>query len=523
MSSPSLVEQRYLFAKGVDLFGPPIIPAGGEFLRLHNISPRNNRLNSKFGFSNVETIANASTIYGFPNYYDKSNGTVQIYAVSDSEIYRLDQSTASFVATSMASKTAVNEPPAFVKWDNKVYVSNYLNPIFSLTESTHAVINSEISTGGGERISARYMKSVANHLFCANIREDSDSFSTRCRWSDLYNPEDFVPTSGNEAGSFDLEIADQEITGLAAQDRQVLIFTSNSIWRGVYTQDNRIFAFEPLLSSLGCIYHHAVVNFRGQVFFIGEDNFYVLEGGAPRAIGNAIWPYFTDSIEVGINGYVYGYYNTKQKEIIWNYKTVNGAETSVVYNYEQEQWSTRDTFGIKSFLDLPQSPRFGQVINSFASTVINNSPWTTRTIDGNWQFSNNASDQYIGGFNGSVRQDGDTVPAYISTILTKEFVFDSIEDVKEIGNVKLLLKATGSPKLNLRVGRRGNANEEINWTSRIEGNAQAEFNIKDKAFPGELLSFEFSWGNTNNAFVSEVYGMSVDLRLRQAQTSDVEK
>jgi hypothetical protein len=228
---------------------------------------------------------------------------LQFFAITNDKVYLLQVNEDNEFAFTQVGSDYVwqyDDPISWKAWDDdvqgKVYFTKVGTPLQVVSRSGLADVAASYNPGSGAiKLSGRYTAIVQNHLVLANISMGSDLFPRRVQWSDLYSPEDFAIASSKEGDLYDLETGNLEITGLFNHRGYMLVFTRKSIWRAAYVGYPLLFRFEPLNSEFGNIYHYAAISVKDRVYYIGTDNFYVMEGFAPVPIGDDIWNLWNDT------------------------------------------------------------------------------------------------------------------------------------------------------------------------------------------------------------------------------------
>jgi hypothetical protein len=185
-----------------------------------------------------------------------------------------------------------------------------------------------------------------------NLVVDGNTSSLILVWSDLYNPDNFVVDSSTEAGYYVMPAQGKEIMGLSFCQGYTNIFTRSGIKSARYVGlANGIYEFADIPGNTGCGYHYSVIAGKDLTFFIGNDNFYVLDGNTVQPIGDAVWKLFKATLNTADLD-VIGAIDETKDIVYWKFLangengTVNGAYYELLYNYKEQKWSLRDSEGI---------------------------------------------------------------------------------------------------------------------------------------------------------------------------------
>ena len=506
--------------KGMDVYSPAISSQTLGIASLQNVSPRNRRLVTREGLNPEQTLG-STPIRAFPWYLNVNTNETRIYATSEDAVYYLDNDSNSFLAVPNGSLTGADTQVAFVPWYDRIYITKLGQPLMSLRDTRLEVIDSSWQRDSGNT-SARYAIDADNHLYLANLTEGINSAPTRVRWSDLKNPENFEVSRATEADFFDLEASDTEITGLSKQRGYIIIYTRSSIWRAQYIGLPSIFSHIPIFNEIGNVFHNSVIRDRGRDFFIGEDNFYLLDGLNLTQIGDPIWKFFESDLgdDFEFNDYVYGYLDKQNMECIWIYRP-EGSTTfsSVVYNYKERKWSVRDEVNITAVYASKYKPKVAGLMSDYTDSA-NDPTWTGRKANGDWQFYQYPHRRIAGTATGGISSMGGkaATSAFRNSprLETYELDFNSLEGVKEVGGLTLLYKGNNNPPVFLTVRTRLNQNQPfttftpINVLNSIPGETKFYFDHLNVA--GKFISFIITWTNTTSTYIDEIYKLSLDVR-----------
>jgi hypothetical protein len=257
-----------------------------------------------------------------------------------------------------------NKRLAWVSWENKVYFSNLDINLTRLKGKEIENVNTsenyvsgtsdlpEITDKGYREVRAKYMVASDDHLMLGNLVVDGNTSSLILIWSDLYDPDLFVIDSSTEAGYYVMPAQGKEIMGLSFCQGYTNIFTRTGIKSGRYVgYANGIYEFTDIPGNTGCGYHYSVVAGKDLTFFIGNDNFYVLDGNTVQPIGDAIWKLFKATLDTS-DLEVVGEIDETKDLVYWRFLangengTVSETYYELLYNYKEQKWSLRDSEGI---------------------------------------------------------------------------------------------------------------------------------------------------------------------------------
>jgi hypothetical protein len=107
-------------------------------------------------------------------------------------------------------------------------------------------------------------------------------------WSDIGDYTDFTPTVANAAGSFRLAIGSQ-ITAGTAIIGQNLIWTDIALYSMQFIGQPLIYGFQPLGVNCGSVGPHAVGILANTVYWMSQNQFFVLGASGPQMIDCPVW------------------------------------------------------------------------------------------------------------------------------------------------------------------------------------------------------------------------------------------
>ena len=504
-------EKTFPLNQSVDTYNPDITDQGLAFSRLKNIQPRLGRYMLPNGLELVQILGD-EPIIAFAHYTQPVDKYSSLYAITLTSIYFFDFSTGEFDETPIYTGfPEMDSPVMVVPWYDTVYVSKAQGKLIKL----QANVAVEVENAPG----ARYGLSSNSHLMLAYLSDVTSEQPTTVRWSDLYLPESFEITSDSEADLFELEPSDEEITGLSYQRGVNILYTRNSIWLARYYPLPTGYKFEPLFTGIGNIYHGAQLRIKEVDIFIGEDNFYMIDGLQLTAIGDRIWEFFNSTIDKeNSNIVIRAILDTSRNEAYWIYPHVDGGTWSVVYNYKEDKWSDRDPLGVKAVLFLKFPLRGFLVIDDIGDTIDD----VADMIDGDWQYFGFNFTDLVGAGIGKIFHKSDSFGRFADSVSdstfqavweTYEMFAGKLSETSEINKMTLSFSGAGTPDVQLEVGRRAHRFAAVTW-----GTAK----VLSDSVPGEtafffrsdgvvkLIRFKLTINNTATDYVSEMTHVSFD-------------
>lgn len=188
-------------------------------------------------------------------------------------------------------------------------------------------------------IKARYCMPYANRLFLADYGSTRDPLGII--WSKEGDPEDWTDST---AGSGILIETKDFITGLGVVGASLVIYKTDSLAFGHRTGVSATPVSIPQTRErrgIGCVAPYSIVDFMGTNAFIGRNDFYIIEGDYPVAIGGKIRDKFFDIVDLDDMKTVYGFENNITNEICWLASTSEG-DLCFAWDYKLKEWNVYD-------------------------------------------------------------------------------------------------------------------------------------------------------------------------------------
>lgn len=188
-------------------------------------------------------------------------------------------------------------------------------------------------------IKARCGIPYANRVFLADYGTTRDPLGII--WSKEGDSDDYTDST---AGSGILIETKDFITGLGVVGASLVIYKTDSLAFGHRTGD----AVTPISlphtrerRGIGCVAPYGIIDFMGTNAFIGRNDFYIIEGDYPVAIGEKMRDKFFDIVDLDDIKEVYGFENNITNELCWLSSTSEG-DLCFTYDYKLKEWSVYD-------------------------------------------------------------------------------------------------------------------------------------------------------------------------------------
>lgn len=165
------------------------------------------------------------------------------------------------------------------------------------------------------------------------------------RWSDILDFTTWIPTSTNQAGSYRIPTG-SEIRGAIQAANQALIFTDIDIYTMQYLGPPLIFGFQKIGDGCGLIGAHALCSMGGNVYYMGEKQFYFIGSGGIRVIPCSVWDTVFQDLDLANKHKCVAAANSMFNEVAFYYPSLSGidgvssgeCDKYVKFNTDQMVW-----------------------------------------------------------------------------------------------------------------------------------------------------------------------------------------
>jgi len=167
------------------------------------------------------------------------------------------------------------------------------------------------------------------------------------RWSDVGDPNNWIASSVNQAGSYTIPEGSRIVAGLQAT-QQAVFWTDQAVWVMQYTGDpTLIYGFNKIGEGVGAISPKSVGVMNNVVYWMSPSQFNLLSNNGVQTIACPVWDnVFQDmNMNIDANGRPYTdrircAVNSQFGEITWFYPTIDSTDNNayVKYNAQIQQW-----------------------------------------------------------------------------------------------------------------------------------------------------------------------------------------
>lgn len=144
------------------------------------------------------------------------------------------------------------------------------------------------------------------------------------RWSDQLDFTNFVVDSADQAGSFRIPTGSMIVGGMQAPN-QSLVWTDIDLWAMNYIQPPLVYGFNKIGAGAGLAGAHAAGQMRGNVYWMGQTNFYALDGNGVSVIPCPVWDVVFQNLDTTNLAKIRAAPNTPFNEMWWFYPSKSGG------------------------------------------------------------------------------------------------------------------------------------------------------------------------------------------------------
>lgn len=175
--------------------------------------------------------------------------------------------------------------------------------------------------------------------FACNAQGSSDQDPLLIRFSKAENAVDWnILTAGTDAGDLIIGSGSKFVSAIETK-REILVWTDVSLHSMQFIGAPNTFGLIQIASGLSIIGPNAVVAVNDQVFWMGENQFYLYDGRTQQ-IPCTVRDYVFDDINNDQRELVTAGLNSAYYEVFWFYPSKNSTEVDkyVVFNYSEQVW-----------------------------------------------------------------------------------------------------------------------------------------------------------------------------------------
>lgn len=293
-----------------------------------NVKIYQHSVEKPWGYSLDRTLSEA--VYNVILYTLKDGTRFTVYLTSTGAYKKTTSSTSSITATSNPYTIPTGERWWYAAVDDILCFGNGNTNVQKWTGSGNvADLDATYAT------KARYGMEFANRLWIADLYNAGVRDPYLLRGSMEGDPTNWTDST---AADYPFVETDDVITGLGKVGYQIVIFKMESVILGSRTgQATDPLTFDIQVKGTGCIAPWSILQVMGTCAWLGRDDFYIIDGGYPKAIGEKMRYKFYDIIGETEAEHTWGFVNAWQHECIW-FANSNEGQYAFVWDYKVDEW-----------------------------------------------------------------------------------------------------------------------------------------------------------------------------------------
>ena len=198
---------------------------------------------------------------------------------------------------------------------------------------TAPVFNEGIFVSMPQQILVAYGSTVAENI---GVQQDP----LLVAWSDIGDFAAWTPLTTNQAGSYRIPTGSKIVGGIQGPQNG-LIWTDLDMWSMNYLGYPLVFGFTKVGANCGLAGKHAACQLSGNVYWMGQSNFFMFGGSGVQVIPCPIWDYVFQNVDTANIYKTVACANTSFNEVWWFFPASAGSgepNRYVKYNTLEKTW-----------------------------------------------------------------------------------------------------------------------------------------------------------------------------------------
>jgi len=264
------------------------------------------------------------------------DGNTALFAAGASKIYTVS-GVGGITQVKTGMTTGANDRVRFTQFGKTVISTNNAEKLQAWTLGT----STSFADLSASAPIAKFITVVRDFVVCANTYESSAQQQYRVRWSAINNETDWTEDVNTQSDYQDIPDGGQ-IVGIRGGEFG-LVLLERAIHRMSYVGTPFIFQFDNISRGKGCMVSGSIAQYQGVTFFLSDDGFYMCDGQNVTAIGaEKVDRFFLQDASESDYKTMSAAVDPIRKLVIWNYKTVNGNRSVIIYNFKTQKWTYGD-------------------------------------------------------------------------------------------------------------------------------------------------------------------------------------
>jgi len=312
-------------------------------LKVDNVIPLVDGYKSFPGFVELSDVATTTNPVGLFTSIGASG--ITNYAGDESKLYQMDsngdfQDKSKSGGYNNVTTEGSKDYWSFAKFGNNVLATNFADNIQKFEEGTDTAFSDRVS------LKAKYLAVIRDFVVTGYTEESSVEYPQRVKWSGINDSSTWTPSQATQSGFQDIPGEHGRLMGIVGSESFGIVFFERAIYRMEYIGTPLIFSFNKI-GNIGCFAPRSIVTFGNTIYFLSQDGYYALTGGAElKPIGtgrvnNFFFQDFTADPET-----IYSAIDPNNSIVVWSYRG-SGATGSagvnnklLIYNYTVDKWAT---------------------------------------------------------------------------------------------------------------------------------------------------------------------------------------
>lgn len=269
-------------------------------------------------------------------------GNVYNFAGTSAKLYEQGPGSASYSDVSRtaggAYGTNTQDWWEMVQWGNTVIATNGADApqVITLGGANFAALS-------GSPPKARHIAIVRDFVVLGDV-DDGTARQNRVAWSAINDSTDWTPAAATQCDVQDLQ-GDGGWIQKVIGGEYGLVFQERAVWKMTYVGTPVIFQFDQIERNRGAYVPQSVIGWGNMVFFLAEDGFYVIIGGAqavPIGAGKVDNTFLAD-LRTAYAYRIHAMVDPTNKTVMWAYpgsgSTDGTCNRIMVYNWAVKRWA----------------------------------------------------------------------------------------------------------------------------------------------------------------------------------------
>lgn len=286
--------------------------------------------------SNALTAKFQGGIFGRDN-----AANVYEFAGDATKLYKLSSATWSDVSrlAGGAYTTAFDDWWEFIQWGETIIAVN------GNTDAPQSITlgAANFAALAGSPPKARHIAIIKDFVVLGNIN-DGTAYPSRVQWCGINNSTSWTVSAATQADYQDLQGDGGWIQKIIGGETGY-VFQERAIWRMTYIGSPEIFQFDLIEKARGAMAPQSVVSWGDMIFFLADDGFYQITGGATsEPIGDGkVDRTFLNDYQTGNAHLITASIDPVNKVVLWAYPgadfTSGTTNKILLYNWVYKRWA----------------------------------------------------------------------------------------------------------------------------------------------------------------------------------------